>query len=102
MKLTAGCIGTDLPAGLRYSGQSGKPLIEIAHVHHAMWVMFTETRCKKFASGWTGRGLLLFVGRNPAGDPRKARVSALERRCPALHSSPRALRRHDLSMPSDK
>jgi hypothetical protein len=40
--LTAGCIDTDPPAGRRYSGQSGKPLIEIAHVHHAMWVIFTE------------------------------------------------------------
>jgi hypothetical protein len=44
--LTAGCIDTDLPAGRGYSGQSGKPLIEIAHVHHAVWVMFTETHCK--------------------------------------------------------
>jgi Arylsulfotransferase (ASST) len=32
---TAGCINTDLPAGRRYFGQSDRPLIEIAHVHHA-------------------------------------------------------------------
>jgi hypothetical protein len=44
---TADCIDTDLPAGRGYSGQSGKPLIEIAHVHHPMWVMFTETRCRE-------------------------------------------------------
>jgi hypothetical protein len=44
--LTAGCIDTELPAGRGYSGQSGKPLIEIAHVHHAMWLMSTETRCE--------------------------------------------------------
>jgi hypothetical protein len=43
--VTAGCIDTDLPAGRGYSGESGKPLIEIAHVHHPMWVVFTETRC---------------------------------------------------------
>jgi hypothetical protein len=42
---TAGCIDTDLPAGRRYSSQSGKPLIQIAHVHHAVWVTFIETRC---------------------------------------------------------
>ncbi|MDQ5829512.1 MAG: hypothetical protein M3324_06495, partial [Actinomycetota bacterium] len=42
---TAGCIDTDLPTGRRNFGQSDKPLIEIAHVHHAMWVTFTETRC---------------------------------------------------------
>jgi hypothetical protein len=46
LPLTAGCIDTDLPAGRRNFGQSDKPLIEIAHVHHAMWVTFTETRCK--------------------------------------------------------
>jgi hypothetical protein len=44
-QFTAGYIDADLPAGRGYSGQSGKPLIEIARVHHAMWVMFTETRC---------------------------------------------------------
>jgi len=44
--ISSGCIDTDLPAGRRYSGQSGKPLVEIAHVYHAMWVMFTETCCK--------------------------------------------------------
>src|SRR5215212_5488504 len=44
--LTADCIDTDPPAGRGYSGQSGKTLIEIAHVHHAMRVMFTETRCR--------------------------------------------------------
>jgi hypothetical protein len=42
---TADCIDTDPPTGRGYSGQSGQPLIEIAHVHHATWVMFTETRC---------------------------------------------------------
>jgi hypothetical protein len=41
---SAGCIDTGLPAGRRNFGQSDKPLIEIAHVHHAMWVTFTETR----------------------------------------------------------
>src|SRR5829696_5714754 len=43
---TAGCTDTDLPAGRRYFGQSDKPLIGTAHVYHAMWVMFTETRCR--------------------------------------------------------
>jgi hypothetical protein len=33
--LTAGCIDTGLPAGRRYFGQSDKPLIETARVHHA-------------------------------------------------------------------
>ena len=42
----AGCTDTDLPAGRRYFGQSDKPLIGTAHVYHAMWVMFTETRCE--------------------------------------------------------
>src|SRR5215218_10288917 len=41
---TAGCIDTGLPAGRRYFGQSDKPLVETANVHHARWVMFTETR----------------------------------------------------------
>jgi hypothetical protein len=41
----AGCIDTGLPAGRRYFGQSDKPLVETAYVHHARWVMFTETRC---------------------------------------------------------
>src|SRR5215212_10802068 len=49
--LTAGCIDTDLPAGRRNFGRSGKPLIEIAHVHHALWVTFTETRCKGIKRG---------------------------------------------------
>src|SRR5215211_4913719 len=40
---TAGCIDTGLPAGRRYFGQSDKPLVETANVHHARWVMFTET-----------------------------------------------------------
>src|SRR5215208_6511944 len=43
---TADCIDTDLPTSRGYSGQSGKPLIEIAHEHNAMWLMFTETRCR--------------------------------------------------------
>jgi hypothetical protein len=43
--LTAGCIDTGLPAGRRNFGQSVKTLIETANVHHARWVMFTETRC---------------------------------------------------------
>jgi hypothetical protein len=46
---SAGCIDTGLPAGRRYFGQSDKPLVETANVHHARWVMFTETRCR--ASG---------------------------------------------------
>jgi hypothetical protein len=49
--LTAGCTDTDLPAGRRYFGQSDKPLIGTAHVYHAMWVMFTETRCEKTFRG---------------------------------------------------
>jgi hypothetical protein len=44
--VTAGCIDIDLPAGRPYFGQSDKPLIETAKVHHARWVMFTETRCE--------------------------------------------------------
>jgi hypothetical protein len=44
---TAGCNDTELPAGRRNFGQSDNPLIEIAHAHHAMWVMFSETRCKQ-------------------------------------------------------
>ncbi len=56
---TAGCIDTDLPAGRGYSGRSGKPLIEIAHVHHATWVMFTETRC------YTGQLQARSVAPNP-------------------------------------
>jgi hypothetical protein len=43
--LTAGCIDTGLPAGRRYFGQSDKPLVETAIVHHARWVIFTEIRC---------------------------------------------------------
>jgi len=42
--------GSDLPAGRGYSGQSGEPLIEIAHMHHATWVMATETRCNENAT----------------------------------------------------
>jgi len=41
--VTAGCIDTDLPVGRHIFGQSDKPLIEIAHMHHAMWVTFGET-----------------------------------------------------------
>jgi Type III restriction enzyme, res subunit len=44
--LTAGCIDTGLPAGRSYFGQSDKPLVETTNVHHARWVMFTETRCR--------------------------------------------------------
>ena len=44
--LIAGCIDTGLPAGRRNFGQSVKTLIETANVHHARWVMFTETRCE--------------------------------------------------------
>ena len=43
--LTAGCIDTGLPAGQRNHGQPDKPLIVIAHMHHAMWVTFSETCC---------------------------------------------------------
>ena len=35
LRYTAGCIDTGLPAGRRYFGQSDKPLIETARVHHA-------------------------------------------------------------------
>jgi hypothetical protein len=44
--VTAGCIDTGLPTGRRNFGQSVKTLIETANVHHARWVMFTETRCQ--------------------------------------------------------
>ncbi len=44
--LTAGCIDTDLPAGRRNVGLVDRPLIETTHVHHAIWVMSTETRCE--------------------------------------------------------
>jgi hypothetical protein len=43
---TAGCIDTGLPVGRRYFGQSDKPFVETAIVHHARWVMFIETRCR--------------------------------------------------------
>src|SRR5215208_1495838 len=43
-RLTASCIDTGLPAGRCYFGQSDKPLLETANVHHRRWVMFTETR----------------------------------------------------------
>jgi len=46
LRVTAGCIDTGLPAGRRYFGHLDKPLIETANVHHARWVMSTETRCK--------------------------------------------------------
>ena len=45
MRLSAGCIDTDLPAGRHIFGQSDNALIEIAHMHHAMWVTFGETCC---------------------------------------------------------
>jgi hypothetical protein len=53
---TADCIDTDPPTGRGYSGQSGNPLIEMAHVHHATWVMFTEKppvfdRCRRLRRG---------------------------------------------------
>jgi hypothetical protein len=51
--LTASCIDTGLPAGRRYFGQSDKPLLETANVHHRRWVMFTETRCKNNTLGLT-------------------------------------------------
>src|SRR5919112_1615350 len=44
---TAGCIDTGLPVGRRYFGQSDKPFVETAIVHHARWVMFIETRCHR-------------------------------------------------------
>jgi hypothetical protein len=47
--VTADCIDTDLPAGRHFLGQPDKPLIEAARVHHALWIMFTETRCNIFA-----------------------------------------------------
>jgi hypothetical protein len=43
--VTAGCIDTDPSAGRRYFGISDRSLIETTHVHHAMWVMSTETCC---------------------------------------------------------
>jgi hypothetical protein len=46
--LTAGCIDTDPPVSRGDFGQSHKPHIEIAPVHHAIWVSFSETRCEKF------------------------------------------------------
>src|SRR5215212_2025968 len=49
-EFTAGCIDTGLLAGRRYFGQSDKTLIETANVHHARWVIFTETRCNPLAS----------------------------------------------------
>jgi hypothetical protein len=55
--LAAGCIDTDLPAGRRNFGQSDKPLIEIAHAHHAMWVTFTETRCRRVLQSLQGSSL---------------------------------------------
>jgi hypothetical protein len=53
--LTAGCIDTGLPAGQRYFGQSDKPLVETANVHHGRWVMFTETRCENSDSTHLGK-----------------------------------------------
>ena len=47
LKYTAGCIDTGLPVGRRYFGQSDKPFVETAIVHHARWVMFIETRCHR-------------------------------------------------------
>jgi hypothetical protein len=44
---TAGCIDTDLPAGRRNFGLSDRPLTETTNVHHAMWVMSTETCCTR-------------------------------------------------------
>jgi hypothetical protein len=44
---TASCIDTDLPAGRHIFGQSDNALIEIAHMHHAMWVTFGETCCNR-------------------------------------------------------
>ena len=52
--LTAGCIDTGVPAGRRNFGQSVKTLIETANVHHARWVMFTETRCEYMLDGVLG------------------------------------------------
>jgi hypothetical protein len=52
--LTAGCIDTDPPASRRTFGQSQKSITGIEYAHHAMWVTFTETRCKKFAKGSSG------------------------------------------------
>src|SRR5215213_228659 len=46
MTSTAGCIDTDPPASRRTFGQSQKSLTGIEYAHHAMWVTFTETRCK--------------------------------------------------------
>jgi hypothetical protein len=45
--LTAGCIGTDPPVRRRNVGQSNYAHIEDEHVHHAMRVTSTETRCEK-------------------------------------------------------
>jgi hypothetical protein len=54
---TAGCIDTDLPARRRNFGQSDKSLIEIAHVHHAMWVTYTENPLYSATSHYLARQL---------------------------------------------
>jgi hypothetical protein len=46
--LAAGCIDADLVVCRRTFGRSDEPLIETPHVHHVMWVMFTETGCWSF------------------------------------------------------
>jgi len=45
-EFTAGCTDTDLPAGRSNFGQSDDPLVELAHMYHAIWVTFSETRCR--------------------------------------------------------
>ena len=42
---TAGCSETDLPTGRRNFGLSDGPPMETTNMHHAMWVMSTETCC---------------------------------------------------------
>src|SRR3712207_9085099 len=46
LRLTAGCIDTDLPAVRRTLGRSDRFHIESAHAHHAIRVMSSETRCR--------------------------------------------------------
>jgi hypothetical protein len=53
-RLTAGCIDTELSAVRRTLGRSERSHIESAHVHHAMRVTSTETRCENSFSSHFG------------------------------------------------
>jgi hypothetical protein len=61
---TAGCIDTDLPAGRRNFGLSDRSLIETTNVHHAMWVMSTETCCEQGSDGRFGHLKEAVMGQN--------------------------------------